>query len=163
MADLLSLHGRLTARLDLIRKDLDEVLVRLDDSLLPWAPTEGMRTVAGQLIEIAGTERQIVAWMRDGKRLTFQEAEAFDGDTTTLAGMKAILAAVRTQTLDYLASLSEEELETPAPFPPGWWDALCQPMMQRSEVFRSIAQHEWYHTGQLVSYLWSRGDNPYRW
>ena len=32
-----------------------------------------------------------------------------------------------------------------------------------SEVLRSIATHESYHTGQLITYLWMRGDNPYEW
>ena len=30
------------------------------------------------------------------------------------------------------------------------------------EVLRNIAAHEWYHTGQLVSYLWTRGEDPYK-
>ncbi len=159
----IGLHERLKGRLAIVREDLDEVLARLRDADMRWAPSAGMRTVGGQLVEIAATERQVLAWMRDGKHLSFEEAEDFGERASTLGGMKETLTETRRETLAYLDSLSEVDLETPAPFPERWFESLRQPMMQRSEAFRSIAQHEWYHVGQLVSYLWSRGDNPYKW
>jgi uncharacterized damage-inducible protein DinB len=159
----LGVRERLKARMAIVREDLDEVLGRLTDADLPWAPTAGMRTVGGQLAEIAGTERQVLTWMRDGKHLSFEEAENFGDSSSTLDGMKRVLNETRRETLAYLDSLSDADLETPAPFPERWFESLRQPMMQRSEAFRSIAEHEWYHVGQLVSYLWSRGDDPYKW
>ena len=60
-------------------------------------------------------------------------------------------------------SLSESELQSPVKFPTDWWEGLLQPELPMHECFRTIAYHEWYHTGQLVSYLWSRGDDPYDW
>ncbi|MGI8924177.1 MAG: DinB family protein [Fimbriimonadales bacterium] len=147
----------------LVRADLYEVLGRLKDEDLPWAPSRGMRTIAGQLAEIAGTERQLMAWLLDQKQISFEVANEFGDRGLSLAGMKEALDEVRASTLVFMDSLAEEDLETPVPMPEGWFESLGQPEIQPSEVFRSLAQHEWYHVGQLVSYLWSRGDDPYKW
>lgn len=159
----LDLHGRIRARLALVREDLDEVLARLNEDDLGWAPTSGMRTIAGQLTEIACTEKQVLLWMRDGKHVPYSELLGQDENGASLTAMKDVLAHTRQSTLAYLDSLSPEELEIPVPFPERWFESLRQPTMARSEAFRSIAQHEWYHVGQLVSYLWSRSDDPYKW
>ncbi|MBX3117930.1 MAG: DinB family protein [Fimbriimonadaceae bacterium] len=158
-----TLHDRLKARLRLVREDLEEILPRLSDSDLSWAPTEGMRTVGGQFIEIAATEIMLLAWMKEGRHITFKEAESFAEGNPTLEELIGALKSARADTLAYLDSLTAEQLETPAPFPDRWFESLGQPMMQPSEAFRSLAAHEWYHVGQLVSYLWSRGDDPYKW
>ncbi len=70
---------------------------------------------------------------------------------------------IRQTTLSYLDSMSEAELEAPMACPQGWWEALRLTECPRSEVFRNIASHEWYHTGQLVIYRWMQGDDPYTW
>ncbi len=158
-----TVHELVKGRLALVREDLDEVIGHLSDKLLPWAPTTGMRTVGGQLIEIAATEVQVLTWMRESRQITFQEAENFAGREATLDGLRAVLHDTRAQTLSYFDSLSESDLEKPVPFPDRWFESLRLPFAPRSEAFRSIAQHEWYHVGQLVSYLWSRGDDPYKW
>lgn len=163
MVETLSLHDRLKARLELVRTDLEEVMGRLQESDIPFAPSDGMRTIGGQLAEIAGTERQILAWLRDGKSIPWEESNAFYERGASLAGMREVLGEVRAETLRYLYSLSEEELETPTPMPKGWFESLGADAVPPSEVFRSLAQHEWYHVGQLVSYQWYRGDDPYKW
>jgi uncharacterized damage-inducible protein DinB len=163
MPETLPLHDRLKARLRLVREDLHEVMGRLQDADLAFAPAEGMRTIGGQLAEIAGTERQIMAWLRDGERIPFQEANDFGAQGSSLAGMSRALEEVRSATLAYLDSLSDEELKMPVKMPKGWFESLGAEAVPPSEVFRSIAQHEWYHVGQLVSYQWFRGDDPYKW
>ena len=163
MAETLSLRDRLKARLQLVRNDLEEVMGRLHEGDLPFAPSEGMRTIGGQLAEIAGTERQLLAWLRDGEIIPFEKANAFYERAGSLAGMRDALNEVRSETLSYLDSLSEEELETPTSMPKGWYESLGADAVPPSEVFRSLAQHEWYHVGQLVSYQWFRGDDPYKW
>ena len=77
--------------------------------------------------------------------------------------VKEVLAETRQSTLQYLDSLSEKDLEVPVKFPTDWWEGLGLPELPLHEVLRNIAAHEWYHTGQLVSYLWSNGDDPYKW
>ncbi len=163
MIDDPTLHELLTARLSLVREDLDDVLGRLSDEMLAWAPSEGMRTVGGQLEEIAATEVQIVGWMRDKRHVPYEEASDFGDALKTLEGLRSVLASTRAKTLAYLDSLSETDLSMPIPFPPKWFESLRLPAVPPSEAFRSLAAHEWYHVGQLVSYLWFRGDNPYKW
>lgn len=157
------LHLRLENRLAIVREDLEQVLSRLDDTLLDWAPTAGMRTVRGQLLEIAGTERQLMAWIKEGREIPYQEAMDFGDASDSLAGLTAALNEVRLDTLTYLRRLSESELMKPRPFPEGWFESLRMAEVPLEEPIRSLAQHEWYHVGQLVSYLWSRGDDPYKW
>lgn len=154
-------HELLTMRLAIVREDLEEVLTRLNEEMMSWAPREGMRTIGGQLVEIAGTELQIVIWMREERQASYEEVTNFGEQS--LAGMKEILQSVRGETLSYMNSLSEDGLTDPAPFPERWFESLRLSHAPRAEAFRSIAAHEWYHTGQLVSYLWARGDDPYQW
>jgi uncharacterized damage-inducible protein DinB len=41
---------------------------------------------------------------------------------------------------------------------------MCQlATLPRAELVLNIADHEYYHVGQLTSYPWFRGDNPYHW
>ncbi|MBA3727044.1 MAG: DinB family protein [Armatimonadetes bacterium] len=160
---MISLHRRLKARLALVRADLDEAMGRLRDEDLDWAPREGMRTVGGQLTEIAGTERQLLAWLRRQERIPFELANDFGDRAKSIEGMRGALEEVRGETLAYIDSLSEDQLEAPVPMDPLWFESLGQKEVPLGEPIRSLAQHEWYHVGQLVSYLWSRGDDPYKW
>lgn len=160
--DAPSLHHRLRARLALVRQDLLEVVNRFDDSLLDWAPREGMRTVRGQLEEIVATEVQLMTWVREERLLTYSEAMS-SAKSPDISGYRDLLAMVRSQTLATIDSLSEVELDIPVPFPEKWFESLRLPRAPKSEAIRSLAQHEWYHTGQLVSYAWVRGDDPYAW
>ena len=122
-----------------------------------------MRTVGGQLREIAGTERQLLALLERGEHLSGEVANDFGEQGNTLQGLKKALGDIRAETLNYLDSSSEEDLARFVSMPEGWFESLDQTEVPLAENFRSIAQHEWYHVGQLVSYLWSRGDNPYKW
>lgn len=151
------------ARLARVRKDLDDVTDRISQEMIPWAPRVGMRTVGGQLVEIAQTEMEIVAMLREGRTLDEKEAKATIGDCESLDNLVSALARVRGATLAYIASLSDEDIEGPVAIPPSWFESLGLESVPRSEILVSIAMHEWYHVGQLVSYLWTRGDDPYKW
>src|SRR5687768_12377007 len=85
MSRIISLHERLKARLSLVRADLDEVLVRLSEDDMPFAPRQGMRTIAGQLAEIAATETQVMAWLQGGRKIPWEEANASFENGATLA------------------------------------------------------------------------------
>jgi len=153
----------LKARFNLVRRDLNRVLDRLTDELLQWAPREGMRTVGGQLFEIAGKEIELLNWMKQKGEGEWVEVEEYGGRENSVDGWKSVFQEARKETLSYMDSLSESELQSPVKFPTDWWEGLLQPELPMHECFRTIAYHEWYHTGQLVSYLWSRGDDPYDW
>lgn len=99
-ADTFPLHDRLKARLSLVRADLDEVMSRLKDEDLAFAPREGMRTIGGQLAEIAGTEIQLLSLLRDNKHLDWEETNKSLERLNSVAEMKEVLAETRGVTLD---------------------------------------------------------------
>lgn len=122
-----------------------------------------MRTVSGQVVEIVGTEMQLVALLKEGRWISDPEATEIIGECGNLDILRTSLIDFRQQTLDYLDSLSEADLAEEVPFDGGWFASLMLPTVPRAEIFLNIADHEWYHTGQLTSYLWTRGDHPYEW
>lgn len=148
-------------RMAQVRGELLECLVSVTDELLPWAPSDGMRTVAGQLAEILVTEMQIVAVLRGEPSQSFQAQYRELLATPTKAAFLEKLASARAHTLATLDGFSEEELLESIEMDPNWFESGGLSQVPRIEVFGAIPMHEWYHTGQLISYLWSRGVNPY--
>lgn len=144
-----------------VRRDLDECLERMTPDMLGWAPQKGMRTVAGQLVEIVATEMQLVTLLSEDRWIDDPEALAILGGSDDLEKLKTATQEVRERTLGYLNSLSEEELAEEVEFGGGWMGSLGLTAVPRAEVFVNIADHEWYHVGQLTSYLWARGIDPY--
>lgn len=130
--------------------------------MLAWAPSAGMRTVSGQLVEILSVEAHLVPALKEGRRLSDDEVAEMIGDENSLAGLRNALTEVRTRTLGYLDTLSEAELAE-AVSVPQWYGAYWENPMPVGEHFRNVAEHEFYHAGQLISYLWARGDDPYAW
>lgn len=157
--DAPSVPTLLKARLATVRSSLSDVIERLSDDLLEWAPSEGMRTVRDQLFEIVGKEVEFLAFAKERGDNEWVEIDAFGDRENSISGWVQILSEVRRDTLAYLDSLSDEDLDAIVRFPEqDWWEGLCLPAIPMHEVFRGIAAHEWYHTGQLVSYLLFRGD-----
>lgn len=153
----------LKARLALVRRDLDPIMERLTPDLLQWAPTKEMRTIAGQIVEIIATEIQLIALLKENHSISDAEAEEMIGDCGNLDNLRGAMIKFRQQTLAYLDSLSEADLAEEIAFEGGWFASLMLPTVPRAEIFVNLADHEWYHVGQLTSYLWARGDNPYHW
>ena len=122
-----------------------------------------MRRVAGQLVEIAESELQILVGMMEAKIVTDREAEQTFGDCNSLENLKTVLVETWGKTLEYLNSLSEADLQENISCHAKWFTSLSLEEVPRAEVFRSIAQHEWYQVGYLVTYCWAMGDNPYEW
>ena len=151
------------ARLAHVRSWLDHVLERVTPDLMNWAPAEGMRTVAGQLEEIISVELPLVPHLKEGRQLSDAEYIAIVGDQTNLENLRRVLIDVRRRTLEYLDALSDEELAEEVPSGEQWFGTMWLPTMPRAEHFLNIAEHEFYHVGQLISYLWARGDDPYKW
>ncbi|MBS1722886.1 MAG: DinB family protein [Armatimonadetes bacterium] len=155
-------HGLLKARLEMIRRQLDQVLDHFSDEDLAWSPAEGARTVGGQILEIADKDRESVRWLQTGV-WPDDEPPSFDVQTASLSDMRGALRTIRQTTYEYIDSLTEAELETLHPSPEGWLEALGLTECPRSEIIRNIAAHEWYHVGQLLTYCWVRGDDPNLW
>ncbi len=158
-----SRHDLLKARFALARRDLNSIMVRLTPDLLDWAPATGMRTISWQLVEIVGTEIQLISLLKADQNISDPAAREIIGDCGSLDNLRHALIDFRQQTLDYLDLLSETDLAEEISFDGGWFASLMLPTVPRAEVFLNIADHEWYHVGQLTSYMWTRGDNPYQW
>ena len=116
-----------------------------------------MRTLKGQLLEIAATEIQNLAWLAEQKYLEWDAIDfrGLDGD---LASLKSLLIETREETLAFLDSRSDAEMEAEVAFPGPWFESLGLPAVPLHEALRSIASHEWYHTGQMAIYLCFRGE-----
>ena len=151
------------ASLSSVRKDLDEVIARIQNGILDWAPTESMRTIKGQLVEILATEQNVCERLQGLPRRSYQEVEAPFLALNDIQDFTAKLAKIRSATLSLLESLEDQELAAPAAVSEAFTEYVDLKVVPKSELFRFIARHESYHAGQLTSYLWSRGDNPYDW
>jgi len=158
-----SRHTLLKSRFALVRRDLNPLLDCVTPDMLSWAPVEGMRTVSGQIVEMISTEMQIIARLKEGKEVSDEEAQGIIGDCGSVEDLRRALVEFRKQTFDYLDSLSEAALAEEVPFDGGWFASLMLPTIPRAEIFLNIADHEWYHVGQLTSYLWALGHDPYEW
>lgn len=148
------------AELKSVRAELAESFPHLSDSDLSWAPQKGMRTIQGIFVEIIATELALAAKLRGGSVEPYDAIEKPLWELKTIDSLTAKLSEVRQATLALLAS---HDLTEVVEFSPGMKAAFCLEEVPASEVFRYIARHEAYHTGQLFSYLWAKGDNPYEW
>ncbi len=161
-----STHTRgalIRARLDHVRRWLDSTLEHVPSESVDWAPTEGMRTVGGQLVEILEIEIPLVPRLKEGRHPGEDEIATAVGDPHDLESLKRALADVRRGTLEYLDSLTDEALAQEIPTVDRYYGTLWLPTLPRAEHFLNVAEHEFYHVGQLIAYLWARGDDPYRW
>jgi hypothetical protein len=156
-------HDLLHARLKLVRVDLDEITAKLTQEMLDWAPAAGVRTYAGQLFEIAAVEMQTIASLTERKQVFDKESAEIFGDCSSLSNLLRVLKETRHRTLQVLDSYSESQLAEQVGMAHPWFVTSALAEVPRSEVFISIAQHEWYHVGQLVTYCWIQGDDPYNW
>lgn len=151
------------ARLAFVRRDLDEVLTRLSDDLINWAPGNKVRTMESQLLEIAVNEVISIAVLRDGVVLSDAEAESKLAHRSTVESLTEMLAVVRADTISYIEILTEEELAEPVQATNPWYASFGLSMVPRYDALTSIALHEHYHVGQLITSLWFKGDDPYAW
>lgn len=155
--------GLLIASLSSTRTELAEVFPHLSDDILEWAPTPGMRTIHGQLVEIIGTEVSIVERLMGGSRRPYKDIEAELSGIRTVSGLIEKLGDVRQTTLAFLASSDEDKLSAEAEVSDDSKKYMELSTVPVGEMIRYIVRHEAYHTGQLVSYLWARGNDPYSW
>lgn len=159
MPDLKTL---LIARFARVRKHLDGVIADLTDEMLDRALAPGMRTVREQLFEIAGKEAELLTYARLGGKSEWEEVETFGDGESSVEGWKKILGEQRQSTIAFIESATDEELNGPVAFGEDWWEGLGLTEIPMHEVLRNIAAHEWYHTAQLVTYLWAWEPDRYR-
>ncbi|MEZ5163328.1 MAG: DinB family protein [Fimbriimonadaceae bacterium] len=157
-----SLHDHLKGRLQHTRRDLDEVLDNIGDLSLDYSPSPGMNTIGDLLCELVSTERQFQDEILGKKQEKYSELEKQSKREST-SEYRELLHATRAETNRIIDSLTIEELENEVPLKGDWWQFTSQPTAPLHEVIRTISTHEWYHTGQLVTYLWATGNDPRKW
>jgi len=151
------------ASLQSTRNELAEVLPHLRDDMLNWAPAAGMRTIKGQFVEILGTEVSIMEPIMKKPKRSYQEIDAEFQKLSSVAELIQALIEARHQTLELLSSLGEDGLSDQVEVSEGYAEYMGLEFVPCSEMFRMLVRHEAYHTGQLVSYLWACGNDPYSW
>lgn len=151
------------ASLSSARTDLNEALARVTDEMLDSAPAIGMRTLKGQFIEILATERQLIDAVTGADKRSFSEIEHELMKVQTVKEIASHCENVRRETIALIDQLGEERLGEPVTLSKGFAAYLGLESVPAAELFRYVARHEAYHTGQIVSYLWARGDDPYKW
>jgi len=152
------LRDRLKFDLERNREELIQVVTPIDD--LGYAPAEGMKSYRDQLAEIGGIEIESVDLITTGKVPEWAETQArITG--TTLNEVLHSLAVIRQELVECLDSLTDQELVQAIDVPHEWASFVGDITLEREELFRWLARHEYYHLGQIITYRWIQGINPY--
>lgn len=109
------------------------------------------------------TERAITTRLQGKESGNPDEEDAPLWAAKTVDELVKMLDETRALTLQLLDQTREEELHAQVKVSAGFAEYLGLETVTAAALFSFIARHESYHAGQLVSYLWSRGDNPYDW
>jgi len=141
------------------REELLSVVAGIEN--IDFAPAAGMKTYRAQLAEIAAMERESVEFLSTGRVPDWKELEA-SIKGTTLSELLAELAGIRVELFQVLDGLSDAQLEEAIPVPEEWSSFVGDSTLEREELFYWLVRHEYYHIGQIVTYRWTEGFNPYR-
>ena len=104
-----------------------------------------------------------IALLRDGVELSHEEAEATLIHDGSISSLQQVLVDVRGATLSYIEALSEVQLAEAVAAGNPWFASFGLKLVPRYDALTSIALHEHYHVGQLITYVWTKGDDPYAW
>jgi uncharacterized damage-inducible protein DinB len=150
---------RLTSEMGDIRKELTEEVKKLKPEEFGWAPRPDMKSCKALLQEIGTMEKICVHWIAKQNKLDWDKAVQWSGNDSqaTLTDLEKL----RAETLQYLSDCTEEKLQTPVPVPQEWQQYMGK-TVEPEEMLRWVARHEYYHLGQLITYRWILGDNPYK-
>lgn len=156
-------RDRLLYELNEIRVELTREVQRFQPEEIDWAPRPGMKSCRALLTEIGTMEKVCVHLISHGEELDWKETEA----AIAWAGSEPAAAIrsldqVRAGTLAYLKECTEERLQTPVPLPQSWYQYFDNATIEPEEMLRWVARHEYYHLGQLITYRWLLGDDPYK-
>jgi len=163
MGEPRSIADRLRHELTSIRKELVEEVARIPEDGFTWAPAEGMKPYRDLLLEIGTMERESATFLSTGRVPEWQPmwdslAERAQSPSSLMKAMEADRADI----LRYLDEADDERFRTTLPIPQDWHELFGAPALEPEEMLRWIARHEYYHLGQIITYNWIRGDNPYK-
>ena len=153
------LRDRLKFDLTRNRSELLKAVTGIED--LSYAPAEGMKSYWHQLVEIGAMEAESTALLTTGKVPEWKELYG-SVKGKTLGELLESLAAIRGELFDCLDSFSDSELDEPIQVPSEWEMFMGDTSLERQELFRWLARHEYYHLGQIVAFRWIKGFDPYK-
>ena len=151
---------RLLYDLNEVRRELTEEVAKLKLEEFDYAPKEDMKSCNALLQEIGTMEKICLTWVAQQKMLEWDTAVSWRGQDADAT--MSDLEAIRGETLAYLDGSSEESLQAGVPVPDAWKQYMPFETIEPEEMIRWITRHEYYHLGQLISYRWILGDNPYK-
>ena len=151
---------RLQSEFDEIRSELIDVVSPLTPEEFEWAPREDMKNIRSLLREIGAEEKETSFCLIEKVRMDREEDIVWSGDD--IQSTLADLASIRIDTLEYLDNVEEQELQLPNVLPEAWQSALGKKSMEPEELLRRVIRHEYYHLGQIITYKWILGHNPYK-
>ena len=151
---------RLLRDLQDIRNELGEIVRELKPEEFDWHPRPDMKSPKDLLQEIGSMEKICMNVASGGPKLEWERAVSWSG--TDQNAIWKDLEAIRAETVRYLQSISEELLQKPMRLPETWHQYFGGPTVEPEELVRWVARHEYYHVGQLITYRWLLGYNPYK-
>ena len=153
---------RLLFDLNEVRKELEMEVDKVKAEEFEYSPSPdlGMKSCKALLQEIGSMEKICMTWTAHQQMLGWETAVAWSGNDA-VSTMKD-LAAIRAETLAYLKDAGEDKLQAPIPVPAEWRQYFAGDTIEPEEMIRWVTRHEYYHLGQLVTYRWILGDNPYK-
>lgn len=152
------LRSRLRFDLSQVRQELVATVSPISD--LDFAPAPGMKSYRDQLIEIGAVEAESIAFLTTGQVPDWSDLEAEVVGSTVDEYLDS-LGVLRRKLFDILDDLSDSQLMEPLVVPRGWPEFFGDTSLEREELFRWVARHEYYHLGQIISYRWIQGFKPY--
>ena len=156
-----SLRGRLEFDLGSVRKELVEHVSRIQSAEFGYAPSPGMKSYRDLIVEIGAMEVESCTLLATGVVPSWADCEArVRGDTAQ--DLLASLNDIRRFTLVWLEDATPEDLAKAIPIPESWWPYMGREKIEAEEFIRWISRHEYYHLGQIITYRWIQGHNPYR-
>ncbi len=151
----------LLAALKSVRLELNEGLDHVSEDMGDYAPSPGMRTVKGQMVEILVTEADLLARIIGGEGTDPSLDDALK--LLPVKDLRDMLDKAREETVAVLTQAGDEGLTREVDVSEGFRNYLGLEKVTVGDLFWHLVRHESYHSGQLHSYLWAKGDNPYDW
>lgn len=156
-----SIAERLLIEMRQIREELRQTVSPIADTDLDYAPAEGMKGYRALLQEIGAMQAETMLFLTTGKVPEWSDCGAMiHGDT--FAALLETMDAVQSSLTAYLQGAEDDELRSTLPMPEEWVGFFETHRIEREELVRWVCRHEYYHLGQIVTYRWIQGHNPYR-
>ena len=146
-----------------IRQEVRTEVLRIPVGMFGWAPAPGMKPYRDIILEIGVMERESRILLETGRVPGWQPM--WDSLSESAERPDLLLNAMdedRSALLAYLFHARDSDLQATLLIPADWQAFFGTEAVEREELLRWIVRHEYYHLGQIITYNWLRGDDPYK-